>query len=344
MLITTGSRLRPLSGASMKKIILAAFACAVAAYPALADDSTAMLSAGGLQFTKAADMRMAREDLFISPEAVRIRYAFANDGAQDVDTVVAFPLPDIDTYEYSESPVGTLGKDPVNFVDFKVLADGHPAAVQVEQRAFIGDRDVTQIVKAAGLPVNMLVGNGYDMLSKLPPAKKKALEHAGVAEYGGAPDQELPKWTVRTKFYWTQHFPAGKTVIIEHSYHPVTGEAFFTDTELDKKNDASARNWQGDYCMDDATLAAIRKKMTARKASTPDNPYLNILSTDFILKTANNWKGGIGVLHLTVDKLKPDNILSMCWSGSLKKTGPTTFESTLTNVQPASDIKIAVLQ
>ncbi len=50
------------------------------------------------------------------------------------------------------------------------------------------------------------------------------------------------------------------------------------------------------------------------------------------------------MLHLTVDKLKPDNILSMCWSGSLKKTGPTTFESTLTNVQPASDIKIAVLQ
>jgi hypothetical protein len=328
----------------MKKMIGIVCVCAAFIVPTLADDSSAMLGAGGLQFTKAADVRMAREDLFISPQAVRIRYAFANDSAQDVDTLVAFPLPDIDLYEFAESPIGTVGKDPVNFVDFKAVADGRSVPVQVEQRAFIGNRDVTEIVKSAGLPVNLLAANGFDMLDKLPPAKKKALEHAGVAEDGGAPDQEFPKWTVRTKFYWMQHFPAGKTVIIEHSYRPVTGQAFFTDYELDKKGDAAARNWQGDYCMDGPTLTAIRQKLAARKAATPDNALLNIMSTDFILKTANNWKGGIGTLHLTVDKLKPDNILSMCWSGDLKKTGPTTFESTLTNVQPANDIKIAVLE
>jgi hypothetical protein len=328
----------------MRKFLTVAAFCAAATIPALADDSSAMLGAGGLQFTKAADMRMAKEDLFISPNAVRIRYEFANDSAQDVDTLVAFPLPDIDLYEFAESPIGTVGKDPVNFVDFKVVADGHAVPVQVEQRAFIGNRDVTQIVKSAGLPVNLLVGDGYDTLSKMPAGKKKALEQAGVAENGGSPDQEYPKWTVRTKFYWMQHFPAGKSVAIEHSYHPVTGQTFFTDMELDKKEDASARNWQGDYCMDASTLTAIRQRLAARKKAAPDNALLNIYSTDFILKTANNWKGGIGVLHLTVDKLKPDNILSMCWDGTLKKTGPTTFESTLTNVQPVSDIKIAVLE
>jgi len=328
----------------MQKIFCGAFICAAFVLPAHADDSSAMLGAGGLQFTKAADIRMAREDLFISPNAVRIRYAFANDGAGDVDTLVAFPLPDIDTYEFAESPVGTMGKDPVNFVDFKVVADGRAVPVQVEQRAFIGNRDVTQEVKAAGLPVNMLAAGGYNMLDKLPPAKKKAMEQAGLAENGGSPDEEFPKWTVRTKFYWMQHFPAGKTVIVEHSYHPVTGQAFFSEYELDKKGDAQAANWQGNYCMDGPTLTAIRQKIAARKKTTPDNALLNIYSTDFILKTANNWKGGIGTLHLTVDKLKPDNILSMCWSGALKKTGPTTFESTLSNVQPASDIKIAVLE
>ena len=328
----------------MRKIFFAASICAAAAVPAVADDSSAMLGAGGLQFTKAADIRMAREDLFISPNAVRIRYAFANDGASDVDTLVAFPLPDIDTYEFAESPIGTMGKDPVNFVDFKVVVDGSAVPVQVEQRAFVGNRDVTQTVKAAGLPVNMLASGGYDALDKLPAAKKKALEQAGLAENGGAPDQEFPKWTVRTKFFWTQHFPAGKTIIVEHSYHPVTGQAFFSDYELDKKGDAQGANWQGTYCMDSTTLTAIRQKIAARKAANPDNALLNISSTDFILKTANNWKGGIGVLHLTVDKLKPDNILSMCWNGELKKTGPTVFESTLTNVQPASDIKIAVLE
>ena len=53
---------------------------------------------------------------------------------------------------------------------------------------------------------------------------------------------------------------------------------------------------------------------------------------------------GIGELHLTIDKLKPSNILSLCWNGDLKKTGPTTFESVLRNVRPARDIQMVVLE
>ena len=66
---------------------------------AIADDSSATLGAGGLELTKAADIRMAAEDLYLSPNAVKLRYEFTNDGPKDVDTVVAFPLPDIDTSE-----------------------------------------------------------------------------------------------------------------------------------------------------------------------------------------------------------------------------------------------------
>ena len=63
-----------------------------------------------------------------------------------------------------------------------------------------------------------------------------------------------------------------------------------------------------------------------------------------MLKTANNWKGPIGKFHLTVDKMRPANVLSMCWGNDLKKTGATTFESTRENFAPARDIKILVLQ
>ena len=34
----------------------------------------------------------------------------------------------------------------------------------------------------------------------------------------------------------------------------------------------------------------------------------------------------------------------MCWSGDLKKTGPTKFESTLTNFAPKQDVKFLVLE
>ena len=72
--------------------------------------------------------------------------------------------------------------------------------------------------------------------------------------------------------------------------------------------------------------------------------YLQGYQTDFVLKTANNWKGPIGHFQLSLDKLKPDNVLSLCWGGDLKKTGPTTFESTRENFAPERDIRLLVLQ
>jgi len=306
-----------------------------------ADDSSAALGMGGLEFTRSNAVRMAREDLSISPKDVRIRYEFANDGASDVTTLVAFPLPDIDLWEFYESPIGTIGEDPVNFVGFTATVDGKRVPVIVEQRAFLGNRDVTDIVRAAGAPVNALVGDGIQKLDHLPADKKRILENAGLAE-AEAPDQEHPKWIVRTKFYWSQTFPAHKTVTIEHAYHPVTGQTFFTEFDLKPTAD-SGRNWQRDTCMDGPTVTTIRKMLDAQKGAQ-NGQLLNIYSTDFILKTANYWKAGIGTLHVTFDKLKPDNVLSLCWAGSLKKTGATTFESTLSDVYPASDIHMVVLE
>lgn len=325
------------------RVQLAAFLCAVLfASPAVADDSSAALGMGGLQFTRSADIRMAKEDLFISPKTVRIRYEFANDGSKDVDSIVAFPLPDIDTWEFYEEPIGTVGDDPVNFVGFTATIDGKRVPVQVEQRAFLKNEDVTARIRAAGLPVNILLAGNIQKLDRLDAAKKQALEKAGLVQNEGE-GQEHPKWTVRTKFYWTQHFPAGKTVVIAHAYTPVTGQTFFTEYDLNVKPGQDGPQWQRDYCMDGPTRATIAQRI--KQASKPDqSAMMNIYSTDFILKTANNWKGGIGELHLTIDKLKPTNVLSLCWNGDLKKTGPTTFESVLRNVRPSRDIKMVVLE
>jgi uncharacterized protein DUF4424 len=312
------------------------------AAPALADDSSATLGAGGIVLTRNADIRMASEDLYLSPKAVRVHYTFANDGGRDIDALVAFPLPDIDNYEYSESPIGTTLDSTPNFVGFKLTVDGRTVNAQVEQRATIDGRDVTAQVLAAHAPLDVVIGGNYDRLEKLPPADIARLKQAGLVEGNGGDDPYHAKWTTKTKFYWTMHFPAGATVAVDHSYQPVTGQTFFTPYALSDREEAA--RYAHDYCIDSGTRAAIESGLAAIKRASGNDGLYNQYTTDFVIRTANNWNGPIGRFHLTIDKLKPSNVLSLCWPGPLARTGATRFESTLTDFTPRADIKLLVLE
>jgi len=324
----------------MRYAAMALAAAVLAAGPASADDSSATLSAGSIVFTKNTPVRMAAEDLYVSPGAVRIRFAFENPSAKDVETIVAFPLPDIAVGQLWETPIGTVTNDPKNFIGFKAVVDGKPVAVTVEQRAFVKGKDVTAQLVAAGMPLIPMVGGGYEIVDKLSKEKKRALIAAGLAE--GDSDSFFGQWTVKTKFYWTQKFPAKKTVVIEHSYQPVTGQSFFT-TEYHKRTD---KNLFGsiDYCIDERTWATLAARTGGNPAPSDGTRLMNTYETSYILSTAGNWQGPIGKFHLTLDKLKADNILSLCWDGDLKKTGPTTFEFAADNFAPKRDINLVVME
>jgi hypothetical protein len=316
-------------------------ATAVAAFllsPALADDGSTQLGAGGLVFSKSADIRMAKEDLYVSPEKVRIRFEFANDGpAQDV--TIAFPLPDIDLEQQGD--YGTLGKDPLNFVGFATAVNGHAVDTHVEQKAMLKGRDVTALVKASGLPVNFLIGDHWGEIAALSAAKKAALAKAGLTD--GDPKNPQPLWTVQTRFYWTQHFGAGERLVITHRYTPVTGGLQYSASGTADPDLAKA------YCID-PPMAAHLKAMSDDPASrVPDVPrdpggLLYGSLTDYVLWTANTWKGPIGTFHLTLDKRDPRTALTLCWNGKLKKTSDTTFEFEAENFAPRQDIHMMVLK
>ena len=310
---------------------------------ALADDSSAMLGAGGVvMLTKNSDIRMATEDLYLSPKQVKVHYSFVNDGAKDADLMVAFPLPDVDNAELSESPIGTTTGGGPNFVGFKLMVDGKPVTPTAEERAIFKGKDVSGQVKAAGLPLNIVIG-GYDALQHLPAPKLAALTKVGLIENIG--DAANPNyhalWTTTTKFWWKMHFPAGQPVSVDHTYQPVTGQTFFGAYALEpgEQHDYYNKN----FCLDAPTVAGIKSRLAQIKKQTGNDGLLNQYTTDFVIVTANNWKGPIGKFHLTIDKLKATNVLSMCWDG-LKKTGATRFESTLTNFSPKKDIQILVLE
>ena len=322
---------------------LLAGAALLFASQSLADDSSAALSAGGLELTQAADIRMASEDLYISPGKVRIRFAFANDSGKDIDTVVAFPLPDIDSSVFFEEPLGTITDDPVNFVGFTVVADGKRIAPQVEQRAIYNGRDVTALLAAQHIPVNVISRKNPDIMLHLAPAQIKALHAAGLSD-GESGEGEHPHWIIRTKFFWHQKFPARKTVVLEHSYQPVTGSTFYTSYDLkDDPKNADSRHWNTNYCIDPGTLKTLAARIGPKDAKGDDGSMMEAQTTDYILTSGNNWKGPIGHFHLTLDKEKPANLLSLCWDGTLKKTGATTFEFAQDNYAPPRDIRLLVL-
>ncbi len=323
-----------------RHIALLAAACLLAGPSAQANDSSASLGTGGLVLTKSADIRMASEDLSISRKRIAIRYEFANDSGKDVDTIVAFPLPDIATGDFYESPMGTMTDDPVNFVGFEVRQNGAKIPVQVEQRAIFKGRDVTAVLKGFHVPVNIIHQSIIQSFDKVPPATRKALLAQGLAEGDG--EYLSPRWTVRTKIFWKQHFPAGKTIVLEQRYQPVVGQSFFTEYEYAPDSEHYSEKT---FCMDKPAMAAAKKKVEALKASPRGQDYLVVAyTTQYILKTAGNWKGPIGSFHLTLDKDKPGNVLSLCWNGELKKTGPTTFEFTRTDFAPAQDLNVLVLE
>ena len=317
-----------------------AIAATLAASHATANDSTATLGAGGLVLTKSEDIALDREDLYVSAKEIRVHYEFRNTRDQDVAATVAFPLPDIDLSYYSEVPITRPGADPVNFVDFSVSVDGKPVAPTLEARALLNGQDITDYLSSKAIKFSFFADGFNDALMKADPALRKELMARGIAqydEYGNV----YPQWLDRTAFDWDQVFPGGKTVIVEHRYKPVAGQFYVSKCSLGANADELKP-----YCVDDPTRKALWKRIKERSTKggeEPDDGLLMGTAVDYILTTANNWRGPIGKFRLTIDKGDPANLLTLCIDG-LKKTGPTTFVLEAENYVPKTDLRLLIVK
>ena len=79
----------------MKRAALLALLASLHAASALANDTTAELKTGGLEYTRSDSISMEQETLYISPKRVQVDYVFRNTSDKPVETYVAFPMPDI---------------------------------------------------------------------------------------------------------------------------------------------------------------------------------------------------------------------------------------------------------
>lgn len=300
---------------------------------ALANDSTASLATGDLVLVPNGDIRLVQEDLYLSPDKVRVRYLFENTGPRPITTVVAFPLPPIDLG--GETNYGFYPGDPVDVIGFRLWIDDRRVPVSIDARATgTGGRDVTDLLAKWGLPVTTLTPDNEsaedlrDRLNSLPPEAVAELRRAGALHGPDFGEGNYESWTAHISYYWPMTFPPRKVVEVRHTYAPVPTMTFFVNYDIEAGTYARAA------CTDDSFLSAARRRLAAAPSETLSATILH-----YVLTTANNWRGPIGRFHLTVDKKRTDALVSLCRDG-IRKTGPTTFEWDARNWKPTRDLTV----
>ncbi|HEV2746148.1 MAG TPA: DUF4424 family protein [Allosphingosinicella sp.] len=323
-------------------IILSGAVLASAPAPAVANDSIAETAAGGLVLKQSADIDMLSENLFVSAEQVRVRYVFRNRSGRDLRLTVAFPMPERDLAAERESDVAFPS-------DFRTSVDGAPVKTQVERKAMLGGTDHGRTLAGLGMPISPAAsGRGIgEALDALPEAERARLVGLGLAEAheydaGRGMERHLaPMWTVAETWYWQQLFPAGRDLVVEHSYRPGTGASVSAALAMpDFRASPEGRAMIADYCVDAAFLAALDR--LARRAGA-DYPTLPEQRIGYILTTGANWRSPIGDFRLVVDKGAPANIVSFCGSG-VRRIGPTRFEMRRRDWRPDRDLKVLIVQ
>jgi hypothetical protein len=311
---------------------------------ARANDTAAELSIGGLQLVRTDDIAMESEDLRISLDRVSVRYQFANTSRKPVTLTVAFPLPDIDLSETDN--VALPSTDPVNFVDFETKIDGSAAPFQINQRAMVGDKDVSALLDQFKLPL-LPVGSREIRVADLPNATRTKLVDQGLLMPAGTNDkgrqQYAVAWIAKTTAVRQQTFPPDRKVIVEHQYRPSVGTS--SDTILrrilrsNKSLSAEVQRYRKDYCVSDAFLAELDR----RAGNGPLNAsMIQERRINYVLKTGANWAGPIRSFKLTIDPGNGDRLVSFC-AGRLKPTAPNALEFTANDFKPDDDLKILIV-
>jgi hypothetical protein len=331
----------------MRTSAIALALTAVAAFPALANDTTAELSTGGLIFVHNENVEMTSEDLAISSKEVNVRYHFFNKAEKDMTVLVAFPMPDI-TVEGSDQNISVPTEDPVNFLAFATAVNGKPVATNVEQRVIAAGLDRTQMLRALGIPLAPHLASTNEALDRLPPDKWDELLRIGLTEIEeydvgqGMKKHLAARWTLQTTYYWEQTFPARVETLIEHRYKPSVGAS--VQTSLGSP-DATKEPWYDEYkekyCFDFEFLAAVER---ARKAANSKlgGPFSEE-RIDYILKTGANWSGPIKQFRLVVDKAGAENLVSFC-GDDVKKIGEAQFEMKRTDYTPDGNLSVLILR
>lgn len=310
--------------------------------PSRANDSMAETALGGLTLVPSDAISLDSEDLYVSRDEVRVKYRFTNTTDRDVETLVAFPLPDQVYDEESQYYFLDMTAD----LGFKTVVEGKPVGLKVVQQAIVNGKDITDRLKALGWSLSSAKDyQGFQAkLQALSRPELDALLKEGVLSNAGTDDDPayVPLWIIRTSITRTQVFPANKTIFVEHSYKPLAGGSVGGALNAEYRNEDWGKYRKTKYCIEDSWYKTFDKELAKRRTDENSGPY-NEYWLGYVLKSGANWKGPIKDFRLVVDKGKPTNLVSFCADG-VKKISPTQFEVRRTDFEPREDLNIVIVE
>jgi len=324
-------------------ITLVAGVCA----PAFANGVISEFPAGGLVFKEAANIAIAREDLYLSLREIKVHYVYRSDATDTETHTIGFPMPMVPVNGGPDylggSDAAALG-DMRNYMDFRVSVDGKPLEAKLHEFAWIDGKDVSAELIAAGVPLipDFTEEGGDAPFAGVDKAVLDGLIAKGYFQTYEGSDYLDPLWDYQSVYEWEQDFAPGETEV-EISYVPLNGYpgdiggTYEGGAEYDDPKTVKVNNFW--YCIDDAMVKAIQK----RKAKG-DTGY-EVVTQGYITTSGNFWKGPIEEFTLTVDKhdtaegMTDAALVAFCPLDA-KKVSDTQFQWSTTNYEPERDISV----
>lgn len=327
-----------------RSLLLAATASALfAPLNSIANDSEAAFAFGGLKLVKNANISLEKEDLYISPDLIKVDYIFKNNSNKDIEAIISFPMPIVP--EPVEEVFYENRVPDIDNLNFKTLIDGNEIKFEIHKIPRLGKRDVSAILKKHNLPVEWYNSGDFSqetisqkLFAQLNAKTLSQLEKDGIFK---RLDKDLiPNWQVEYNIVRKQIFKAGSIVKVHHEYKPMIGGS--VGGALEKSNrHYSIAEYSKHYCVDKNFLAAFDKKIEAYSKTENE-----IIATEtwiaYILKSGANWAGPIKEFRLVIDKKNPDSIVSFC-GNNVKKISPTQFEVKIKNFEPKNDLDVLIV-
>lgn len=322
----------------MRLFGIAAVLLSLAAGTARANDSSAEIGVGGLVLTRNDAVRLDSEDLYLARDRVSVTYRFTNTTGHDIETLVAFPLPD-QTFDIEVPAVDFAEK-----LAFRTLVDGEQVPLEVVVRASFKGQGITQRLAGLGLPAVPSPEVFDRAVNGLPQQQREALVAEGlIVEEGSDGQQTLwaARWTLSTTVTRRQTFPAGRSVRVEHTYVPYVGGSVggYLDPQYRKDDDFRTRRQR--YCIDEAFLSGLDRRMREGKGGDGGVRYSEVWLS-YILASGANWAGPIGEFRLVVDKGDPKSLVSFCGEG-VRKLDPTRFEMRKRDFEPKGNLDVLIV-
>jgi hypothetical protein len=287
-----------------------------------ANDSVAGYEIGGIVLQRTDSIKMVSEVLTISPNNITIDYIFKNISLSDITTIIAFPLPDLDMRMIYWHPHEFANEGYANFVNFKIFVDSKEVVPLVEVRSFLEDgNEITDTLKRLNV-------NPFQRDLKGTKLRAELQEIAAIDD-----KYDAAQWTTKTHFFWSQTFPAGKELKVQHSYHPIPWKGLVSANVDDNK----------EWCVDESIIRATDKLAETNKDYKPDG-YVRGESVSYILKTGANWAGPIDDFTLIIEKAGADFISTCPIPGITLKRQGNSFVGRAKNYTPTKNLNILFIK